>query len=55
MPWFQASPKLRVRTSCAEVVMSIRIGIAGVTGDVGRLLAAEVLAQDDLTLTSAVA
>lgn len=35
--------------------MSIRICIAGVTGDVGRLLATEVLAQDDLILTSAVA
>lgn len=35
--------------------MSIRVCVAGVTGDVGRLLATEILAQDDLVLASAVA
>lgn len=35
--------------------MSIRVCVAGVTGDVGRLLTAAILAQPDLTLTSAVA
>lgn len=34
--------------------MSIRVCMAGVTGDVGRLLATEILGQHDLTLTSAV-
>jgi 4-hydroxy-tetrahydrodipicolinate reductase len=35
--------------------MSIRVCVAGVTGDVGRLLTAAILEQKDLTLTSAVA
>ncbi|WP_129775848.1 4-hydroxy-tetrahydrodipicolinate reductase [Peristeroidobacter soli] len=35
--------------------MSIRICLAGITGDVGRLLATEILAHDDLTLAAAVA
>lgn len=35
--------------------MSIRVCVAGVTGDVGKLLSAAILAQADLTLTSAVA
>lgn len=35
--------------------MSIRVCVAGVTGDVGRLLTAAILAQEGLALTSAVA
>lgn len=35
--------------------MSIRVCVAGVTGDVGRLLTAAILVQEDLALTSAVA
>lgn len=35
--------------------MSVRVCVAGVTGDVGRLLTAAILAQQDLALTSAVA
>ena len=35
--------------------MSIRVCVAGVTGDVGRLLTTAMLAQEDLALTSAVA
>lgn len=35
--------------------MSIRVCVAGVTGDVGRLLTTAILAQEDLALTSAIA
>lgn len=35
--------------------MPVRVCVAGVTGDVGRLLTAAILAQQDLALTSAVA
>lgn len=35
--------------------MSIRVCVAGVTGEVGRLLTSAILAQEDLALTAAVA